>query len=84
MAQEKNWQGPLAANAQVDVTLQQWRDLENNVPDAVKANYRFQMGLMRAYYDAYIKRRLIYETELELKAMDALRSASQTGSLESV
>jgi len=84
MAQEKNWQGPLAANAQVDVTLQQWRDLEKNVPDSIKDNYRFQMGLMRAYYDAYIKRRLIYETELEARAMDILRTASQAGSLKAI
>ena len=84
IAQEKNWEGPLAVNIQVDVTLAQWKDLENSVPDKVKNNYRFQMGLMRAYYDAYIKRRLIYETELELKAIDVLRSARQIGSLESI
>jgi hypothetical protein len=84
MAQEKNWEGPLAANAQVDVTLQQWRTLERKVPDNVKNNYRFQMGLMRAYYDAYIKRRLIYETQLEARAIDILRSESQTGSLKAI
>lgn len=32
MAQERNWEGPLASNGQVDVTLQQWRDLERCVP----------------------------------------------------
>ncbi|MHC4389473.1 MAG: hypothetical protein ACYSX1_12830, partial [Planctomycetota bacterium] len=84
MAQEKNWEGPLATNAQVDVTLQQWRTLEKNVPDSVKNNYRFQMGLMRAYYDAYIKRRLIYETQLEARAIDILRTESQTGSLKAI
>jgi hypothetical protein len=84
MAQEKNWEGPLATNTQVDVTLQQWRQLESSVSDRVRNNYRFQMGLMRAYYDAYIKRRLVYETELESRAMDALRSAPQTSSLQAV
>jgi len=84
MAQEKNWEGPLAANNQVDVTVLQWCQLEKDVPESVKNNYRFQMGLMRACYDAYIKRRLIYETELEAKAMDVLRAASQAGSLEAV
>jgi hypothetical protein len=34
-----------------------------------------------AYYDAYVRRRLIYETELEEKAMDVLRNAEQLGSL---
>ena len=84
MAQEENWEGALAANTQVDITLQQWRDLEKTVPDRVKDNYRFQMGLMRAYYDAYIKRRLVYETELEMKVTDVLRSASQMGSLQAI
>ena len=28
LALEKNWEGPLAVNRQVDVTLEQWRDLE--------------------------------------------------------
>jgi len=84
MAQERNWNGPLASNEQVDVTLLQWRQLEAKVPKNIKDNYRFQMGLMRAYYDAYIKHRLIYETDLELKAKDVLRKASQTGSLEAI
>jgi len=84
MAQEQNWEGPLAANSQVEVTLQQWRELEKEVSDKVRENYRFEMGLMRAYYDAYIKRRLIYETDLEMQAMDVLRSASQTGSLKAI
>jgi hypothetical protein len=84
MAQERNWEGPLAANNQVDVTVLQWRQLEKDVPESVKNNYRFQMGLLRAYYDAYIKRRLIYETELETRAMDILRSASEAGSLKAI
>ena len=84
MAQEANWQGPLAANTQVDVTFRQWRQLETKVPQKTKDNYRFQMGLMRAYYDAYIRRRLIYETELEMKAADVLRSASKIGALSAI
>jgi hypothetical protein len=84
MAQERNWEGPLAVNDQVDITLAQWQDLEKKVPQKVLDNYRFQMGLMRAYYDAYIKRRLIYETELERQAMDVLRTAPQVGSTKAV
>ncbi len=84
MAQERNWEGPLAVNQQVDVTFRQWRQLENLLPDKAESNYRFQMGLMRAYYDAYIKRRLIYETELEQQALEVLESAPQIGSLEAI
>jgi hypothetical protein len=81
VAQEGNWEGPLATNDQVDVTFAQWQDLEKKVPQHVQNNYRFQMGLLRAYYDAYIKRRLIHETELEAKAMDVLISAGELGAL---
>jgi len=84
MAQEANWHGPLASNTQVDVTFRQWRQLETEVPQKTRENYRFQMGLMRAYYDAYIRRRLIYETDLEMEAADVLRSASKTGSLGAI
>ena len=73
LALEKNWEGPLAVNRQVDVTLEQWRDLATRASPAAKDRYRFEMGLLRAYYDAYVKRRLIHETELEAEAMDALR-----------
>jgi hypothetical protein len=80
LAEERNWDGPLAVNQQVDVTLQQWQQLEKLVPAATRDNYRFQMGLLRAYYDAYIKRRLIHETELEALALEALRTPSAQGS----
>jgi hypothetical protein len=81
-ALEKNWQGPLVVNEQVTVTLGQWRQLEKSADPAVRNNYRFQMGLLRANYDAYIKRRLIHETELEAEALDVLRiEAPATGTL---
>ncbi len=84
IAQEQNWEGPLASNTQVDVTLQIWRSLEQSVSDEVRANYRFQMGLMRAYYDAYIRQRLINETGLEMQAMESLQAASRTGSMQAM
>jgi hypothetical protein len=44
-------------------------------------NWRFQQALYRAYYDAYERSRLLYETQLEERAMDKLRAARSTGSL---
>ena len=67
LAEEKNWEGPLAVNPQIDVTLQQWRAPGKRGFAGGGANYRFAMGLLRAYYDAYIQRRLIRETELEAR-----------------
>lgn len=58
MAQEENWNGPMLANEGIEVTLLQWMQMEREAAPYVRNNYRFQMGLLRAYYDAYIKRRL--------------------------
>jgi len=66
-------------NRQVDVTLAQWRRLEAVATPGMRDQYRFQMGLLRAHYDAYIKRRLIHETDLEARAMDVLRLESAHG-----
>ena len=77
LALERNWQGPLIANKFVEVTLKQWQSMEKQFPPDVVKNYRFQMGLLRAYYDAYIRERLIHETALESKAREMLRDAAQ-------
>ena len=42
-------------------------------------NWRFQQMLYRAYYDAYVKRRLIHETNAESAALDLLRKAAVLG-----
>jgi hypothetical protein len=47
-------------------------------------NWRFQQALFRAYYDGYIRRRLLFETDLESKAMDQLRSAETRGALQAL
>ena len=77
---ERNWVGRLLTNQQVDVTLQQWQTMEKRFPGEVIQNYRFRMGLLRAYYDEYIKARLVYETDLERKVWNILRNAPHTGS----
>ncbi len=76
LALERDWQGPLIANESVEVTLKQWKNMENQLPTDVLKNYRFQMGLLRAYYDAYIRERLIHETALESEAREVLRDAA--------
>ncbi|MHC4214517.1 MAG: alpha-glucuronidase family glycosyl hydrolase [Planctomycetota bacterium] len=84
MAQERNWQGPLVSNTQVRVVFEQWVTLEKIVSEKIKNNYRFQMGLLRAYYDEYVRQRLINETSLEMQAMEILGTATKTGSLKAM
>ncbi|NQU55259.1 MAG: hypothetical protein HQ522_22295 [Bacteroidetes bacterium] len=77
---ERNIQGSLLSNTGVMRTFQQWQAMEKNAPQEVLSNFRFQMGLIRAYFDAYTYRRLVYETELEEKALEILYSAKEKGS----
>ena len=76
---EENWRGPLLANAGVSSTLARFRGMEQEASPAVKANWRFQQALFRAYYDAYTRSRLVYETQLEDAAMARLRDAEKLG-----
>jgi len=80
VALEKNIQGPLISNDGVLRTLQQWQNIEENATIEVLGNFRFQMGLLRAYFDAYQYRRLIYESQLEQKAREILSRAKSEGS----
>ena len=78
---ERNWTGPVLANAGIATTLAQFRSLERDATPSMLANWRFQQALYRAWYDAYIRNRLIRETALEARAMELLDAAPRTGSL---
>ncbi|MCU1236397.1 MAG: hypothetical protein JWP63_4364 [Candidatus Solibacter sp.] len=79
-ALERDWRGPLLSNANVDTTLAQFQSMERTATPQMLRNWRFQQGLYRAYYDGYIRRRLMYETSLEERAMDRLRESARLGS----
>ncbi len=64
LALEKNWRGPLVDNGAVESTLLMWQHLEAEAP-ALKTNWRWQMCVVRANYDAYVRRRLLFEAQLE-------------------
>ena len=68
---EQNWQGSLKANQGVRSNLQRWQSLEKSHPE-LATDWRWQMLLVRAYYDAYQQARLTYETQLEVEANQAL------------
>lgn len=73
LAFETNWQGALTANGSVDAVYEQWKRLEPLVP---ATNWRWQMCLLRANYDHYVRHRLFYERQLE---SDALAALTDTG-----
>lgn len=69
---ERNWRGPLIANAGVEQTLLRFQAIERAAPPQLLANWRFQSLLYRAYYDAAVRARLIAETAQEVRAREAL------------
>ncbi|MBS0261366.1 MAG: hypothetical protein JSS02_05365 [Planctomycetes bacterium] len=73
-ALETNWRGSLADNSSVDGTLLTWQKLDQQLP-AKTRDWRFDLHLHRAYYDAYTRHRLLYETDLEEQALRVLSRA---------
>ena len=78
---EQNWSGPLLENDGVYETLGMFQEMERDATPQDKLNWRFQQGLYRAYYDAYVKARLHYESELEEQAVSVLKNAPEIGAL---
>ena len=81
LALERNWDGPLAENQGIEGTLDQWRGMEKRAGKEVLGNWRFQMGLYRAYYDAYLQRKLAVENRLEEEAYAQLAEAPKVGAI---
>ena len=84
LALERNWVGPLSTNGAVETTLGQFQEMERSARPVDLLNWRFQQALYRAYYDAYIRDRLIRESSLEIEARRVLRDARNRGSLEAL
>jgi len=79
LALERNWRGPIAQNDRIEETLALWQSIEAQAGERVAHNWRFEMHLLRACFDAFIRRRLTHETALEGRALAALRSAPNGG-----
>lgn len=75
---EGNWDGSLRDNGSVEATLTFWKNLEKQHPD-LSGNWRWQMLVLRAYYDAYVRGRLINEQDLEIEANQILEQVETVG-----
>jgi hypothetical protein len=78
LALECNLRGGIVTNGSVDGTVLQWQNLERQLA-GTRANWRFDLHLLRAYYDAYTRQRAIYERELERQALARLGDAPRIG-----
>ena len=84
LALEENWRGSALSNVGIDVTLKKFQAMEAQASPFDLRNWRFLQVLYRAYYDAYVRRRLLYETELEVQALELLTQAKQVGALSAM
>jgi hypothetical protein len=78
LALEHNWVGPVEENGGIEATLSFFQNLERKHPE-LKGNWRWQQLVMRSYYDAYVRRRKIYEQNLEKESNQILAKAQQLG-----
>jgi len=78
LALETNLRGSISDNGSIDGTLRQWQRIERQLGGKA-TNWRFDMHLFRAYYDAYTRHRQLYETDLEKLALKKLGEAEQIG-----
>jgi hypothetical protein len=76
---ETNWQGPLLTNQGVYTALEQFQSMESRAKPAELQSWRFQMGLYRAYYDAYVRSRLLNEASAENRALSRLAEIRRLG-----
>ena len=75
---ERNWLGSLETNGGVEGTLLAWQKMDAAHPD-LKFNWRWQLCILKAHYDAYIRVRLIHEQKLEDQANAVLAQAGTIG-----
>lgn len=78
LALESNWVGALVNNGSVETTLSFWQAMAKEAPE-LKVNWRWQLYQLRSKYDAYIRRRVIYERALEEKVNNTLSEAAVIG-----
>ena len=76
---EENWRGPLAGNLGVERTLTKFQAMERAAAPRDLLNWRFQQALYRAYYDAFVRRRLVHEQQAQQQAMSVLGNALRLG-----
>ena len=79
LALERNWEGSIEENGSIEATYQLWNNLAERSPD-LAGNWRWQLCLLRARYDAYMRYRAINEYHLQTEADEILSNATERGS----
>ena len=75
---EKNWKGPILENKSIPDALALWESISERCTD-FERNWRAQMYLFRARFDAYVQEKARNETRYEAEALAALAKAPEVG-----
>jgi hypothetical protein len=78
-ALERNWEGSVAG-----LTLNSFREIERRRPQAARRNWRIQLALYRAWFDAYEQNRARLESARAHEALKRLARAPRIGSLNAL
>lgn len=73
---EANWLAPVLHSKTIRQAFDLWRRLERAHPRLSRSNWRFQMALLRAYYDRYVQVKLEMETADEAALLRDLEAGS--------
>ena len=81
---EDNWRLPVAQNDKAKKTLGHWLKIAKNVIGGFEKNWRLELFITRAYIDAQVVKKYSFENQLEIKAYEELKKASQDSVPEAI
>ncbi|MBI5094583.1 MAG: hypothetical protein HZB26_19385 [Candidatus Hydrogenedentes bacterium] len=81
---EDNWRGDALRNRGINKTLALWERVGAKSGERLADNWRYNMYLMRAIYDKYVRVRGTAELSYEKEAYAALKRAPKTGAVEAI
>ncbi|NUM55689.1 MAG: hypothetical protein HUU46_18770 [Candidatus Hydrogenedentes bacterium] len=76
---EENWRGSPLENKGIEKTLELWKEIGARTDGRLAKNWRYQMYLCRAAFDAHVRERGIAEQQYEKEAYAALIRAASDG-----
>lgn len=80
---EANWTGPILENITIPKTLTLWEDIAKRVPD-FETNWRAQMYLFRARFDANVQAEARAQQRYEKEALGILAQAKRGGVAQAI
>jgi hypothetical protein len=79
LALEENWNGSVLENESIEEALFDWQRVDLQADARTKASWRYQLALMRAYYDGLVRVRLLHDTRVEQRALMELGRVNEIG-----